>query len=220
MQKQIKEATRRKKEKCPNCNKFRANLKSVHLKNCIAKTQTPEKELQPGIDNMSNQKFITVYKRYLLNLRTGITPKTANNYQVYIKRIIKLEEGWNKDFKATNWFAHHNSTKFIALREPNTYIPEHYGTSSVQNFLAAYRILHTWIRKGILDATDTPLAKHDRLAESINLMQKKAKRGKYRRAKKNVEPLIPTETQKQDEGPLDPVLVQKILDSYLTSEVM
>ena len=51
-------------------------------------------------------------------------------------------------------------------------------------------------------------------------MQKKAKRGKYRRAKKNVEPLIPTETQKQDEGPLDPVLVQKILDSYLTSEVM
>ena len=220
MTKQIKEAVKADKELCPHCNKYRTNLSSYHLKICLAKKQVPERDPIPGIDDMSNTEFLSVYKKHILKLGTGTTMRTIKNYQVYVNLMIKTEEKMDKDFKAVNWFANHKSAKFIPLREPQSYIPQHYGDSSVKNFLAAYRILHNWIRKGILDATETPLARHDRLGDSINMLQKKVLRGKFRRAKKKDAPLIPTETQTYDKGRLDPALVQNILDSYLSSEVM
>ena len=221
VQDQIKAATKATLEVCPLCKKFKSNLRSVHLKTCRARHRATE-GLDPARDFMSNAQFCKAFKKHVLKSGKGLTMQTAKNYLVYVSRIIRMEEEIDENFKATNWFANTGAREYQQLRDPEFYLANHFGNSSARNFAAAYKVLHTWIRKGLLEQEDTPLARHDRLLPSIREIQHTAKRGKFRRAsKKDLEESTPGHSQ---EGggrvEIDLALVQKILDSYLSSKVI
>ena len=207
MKVRISEATRMLKEKCPHCQAMRTQLKR-HLKKCPSRPELAE--ATEANKASTNSQFVQRFRAYLKRPGSGFAESTVRNYLNYIRLIIAHEVRLDANFTASQWFAPSTSTEFRSLRNADEYIPAtNFGSSSVANFGAVYKILWDMIRENLLKPLNDPLSRHERSLASLRTVQKRVRRGRDNRNKNPDSGL---------EDRIDPSLTERLLDNYFDSE--
>ena len=140
-------------KKCKYCHVMRVDI-SAHYKRCPKKPdESPE---------MTNKEFLEMFRQRLSRPGHPRAIGTVKEYVSKVKRMIKFEVQQDENFKACRWLSNPTDENHRVLRPVEEYVGD-YSESSVKQLSAAYGALHEWILSILVEATQDPIQRHQRL---------------------------------------------------------